>query len=171
MNEPSGPITSDQHDPLYQDMAEHQHWAQYDMSLEGCLMNRLHVTVSERAPDMALFATIQAELLALAQNKGYGEQDSFSTEQGRLTPKQAKEPYHQARAEQFADDPDSEYTNAIDRSILFLAGSAATEEAWWRILALGPALHAARIEGRKIRLAMEQNSKTQADTAAPRPAP
>ena len=87
-------------------MKEHSHWLPYDMELEGCRFNRLHVLYSETdtSDRNRMIRNVFEHLLLLAHVKGWVEQDM----------------YPEYEADDYNAVLDTEYISAIDTSLMLL---------------------------------------------------
>ena len=133
----------------YEEMPEHKHWATFDMILEGCRFNLLHELVGAAAFDAARAGSVLEDIEALAQSKGYGDEDSFIWEAGG--PLHGDPAYAAAREDQHNDDPDADYTGSVDASVGLLSAAAASPEAQSFVSRIGSTVADARVRGRRMR--------------------
>lgn len=72
-------VTDNPYGERFAAMREHFHWDPYDMKLEGCRFNMLHNLLTQPAESRRdeRIAGVRTDLVALAESKGYGEQDSY----------------------------------------------------------------------------------------------
>lgn len=144
----------------YEDKPEHRHWNTYDMSLEGCLFNRLHEVVSAPKLDFAEASSIGVKLEDLARGKGYGDEDSYLCDTGSMTEAEiADSPYHMAMRGSYAEDPDSQYTAELDKSQRILLSVCATDSSKVFVNVLRGALDHARTTGQEMRRKLEENGE------------
>jgi hypothetical protein len=154
MNEISVKQMNNPHGQIYEDMPVHDHWSTYDMSLEGCRYNMLHGLVTATPFDQAAAINILAEIEALAQSKGYGDEDSYICGLGRYTEEEIEaDPRLASQREMHQEDADAEYTFETRCSISLLRYSAATFEAIEFVPTILHVVEQARTRGAAMRRA------------------
>ena len=148
--------TNNPHGEEYETMPAHAHWDGYDMSLEGCRYNILDGLVAVVPFEADAANVIVAEIEALAQSKGYGDEDSYLCDTGSMTEDEIEaSDYHSALMDQHEDDPDSQYTEDTRISINLLGRIAASSDALEMIANLSKTVSAARERGAGMRRAMD----------------
>ena len=128
------------------DKPRHQHWDMFDMTVEGCRFNYLDDLQSRDNFEVEKAESLVEELCGLIHSKAYADEDNFFCTMALQNEDETTD-YTKALMEQHDEDPDPEYTLAIETSLKLLADSAKTPPARQLVSSLDMRFTQARQDG------------------------